>query len=75
MKKIVILALTVAVAMCLIGECVDGENGERPQICYELFEPVCGYTSNSVPQTYTNACFACANAAVTHYTTGACNST
>lgn len=49
-------------------------------VCYELFQPVCGWFNPEKVQcikypcakTYSNACFACQNTDVLYYTQGEC---
>lgn len=44
----------------------------RPQMCMEIYLPVCGYTPNGAHKTYANSCLACADAKVERYVTGKC---
>lgn len=44
----------------------------RPQMCYEIYQPVCGYTAEGASKTYGNSCQACAHAEVVRYTQDAC---
>jgi hypothetical protein len=44
----------------------------RPQSCTMDYRPVCGTSAGGVLTTYSNGCGACANAAVTSWTEGAC---
>ena len=44
----------------------------RPQVCTLQYDPVCGFTSADKYKTYSNACSACSDAAVTGHRPGAC---
>jgi hypothetical protein len=44
----------------------------RPEMCMELYQPVCGFTKDSTSKTYSNSCHACANHDVVRYTPGEC---
>jgi Kazal-type serine protease inhibitor domain len=44
----------------------------RPQMCTELYQPVCGVTKAGQQQTYGNACTACTHPEVIRYTPGEC---
>lgn len=44
----------------------------RPEMCMEIYMPVCGFTKDGVARTYPNSCHACAHAEVVRYTPGAC---
>ena len=44
----------------------------RPEMCMELYQPVCGFTKDGTSKTYGNSCHACANQAVVRYTPGEC---
>jgi hypothetical protein len=61
-------------------EAISCDQKERPEMCYEIYAPVCGLVQvecvttpcNPVLQTFSNDCFACANDRVLSYTEGAC---
>ena len=69
---------------CEFAECnvkvVDCTNESRKaEICFELYEPVCGWSNENIKcitypcaQTYSNSCFACQNENVAYYTFGEC---
>ncbi len=44
----------------------------RPQICMEIYMPVCGGAKDGSLRTYPNSCQACAHADVVSYVPGAC---
>lgn len=45
----------------------------RPEICYEVFAPVCASLGGSgMQETYANDCQACADPQVSGYVAGAC---
>jgi hypothetical protein len=44
----------------------------RPEMCPMIYQPVCGVSRDGSRKTYGNSCSACAVAAVTGYTPGAC---
>ena len=44
----------------------------RPEICTMNYAPVCGVHEDGSRSTYSNACSACSNEAVTGSTPGAC---
>jgi len=44
----------------------------RPQLCMEIYMPVCGFTKDGHSQTYPNSCHACAHAEVIRFTPGKC---
>jgi hypothetical protein len=44
----------------------------RPEMCMELYQPVCGFTKDGTAKTYSNSCHACANHDVVRYTPGEC---
>lgn len=44
----------------------------RPQICMQVYIPVCGVTKSGHMQTYPNACQACAHPEVERTIPGAC---
>ena len=53
---------------------------QRPQMCTQHYDPVCGYSFNpnittkpdSQSKTYSNSCSACSHVGVVGYETGAC---
>jgi len=47
----------------------------RPEMCMELYQPVCGFTKDGASKTYSNSCHACANHEVVRYTPGECKKT
>jgi len=47
-------------------------SGPRPEMCMELYQPVCGFTQDGKSHTYSNACHACAKAEVVRYVSGSC---
>lgn len=61
-------------------EIVLCDPSERPAVCAQIYEPVCGLVQvecittpcNPVPQTFPNGCSACSNERVVSYTPGAC---
>ena len=44
----------------------------RPEMCTMHYAPVCGVLDGGDKKTYSNACTACSDHAVTGYTDGAC---
>ena len=44
----------------------------RPQMCSEIYQPVCGFTKDGTSHTYSNACFACVKPEVVRSTPGEC---
>jgi hypothetical protein len=44
----------------------------RPQMCPEVYMPVCGFTKDGVAHTYSNSCHACVRPEVVRYAPGAC---
>jgi hypothetical protein len=44
----------------------------RPEMCMEIYQPVCGTSKDGSHRTYGNSCHACADAAVISYLPGAC---
>jgi hypothetical protein len=44
----------------------------RPEMCMEIYQPVCGFTKDGTSKTYGNSCHACANHDVVRYTPGEC---
>ncbi len=44
----------------------------RPQICTAHYDPVCGLLGDGTYKTYSNACSACSDAAVSGHHPGAC---
>ncbi|MBX3501090.1 MAG: hypothetical protein KF889_16745 [Alphaproteobacteria bacterium] len=44
----------------------------RPQICPQIYQPVCGYKANDARHTYSNACTACADKQVVGHRPGPC---
>ncbi len=47
-------------------------SGERPEICYALYDPVCGVDESGIEKTYSNNCVACSNEDVAYWTEGEC---
>ncbi|HTW34681.1 MAG TPA: hypothetical protein VMD53_08685 [Rhizomicrobium sp.] len=47
----------------------------RPEMCMEIYQPVCGFTKDGTSKTYGNSCHACANHDVVRYTPGECKKT
>jgi hypothetical protein len=45
---------------------------DRPEFCTEQYDPVCGVSGGEAPQTYSNACHACADHSVDGYLPGPC---
>ena len=45
----------------------------RPQMCPQIYNPVCGVTADGTKKTYGNGCTACADKSVTGHTPGACS--
>ncbi len=43
--------------------------GEIPEVCMNLYEPVCGYP---LEKTFSNSCFACQNSEVVYWVKGEC---
>jgi Kazal-type serine protease inhibitor domain len=46
--------------------------GPRPEMCMEIYQPVCGFTQEGKSHTYSNSCHACAKAEVVRYEPGEC---
>ncbi len=44
----------------------------RPQVCTLQYQPVCGFASADKFKTYSNACSACSDQAVSRHRPGAC---
>ena len=44
----------------------------RPQMCTQIYSPVCGATANGAKKTYGSGCAACADKEVVRHTPGAC---
>jgi len=44
----------------------------RPQMCMEIYQPVCAVAKDGSRRTYANSCHACADATVIHYDPGQC---
>jgi hypothetical protein len=44
----------------------------RPEMCTMQYDPVCGSLETGGEKTYSNACVACSDRAVTGYRSGAC---
>jgi hypothetical protein len=44
----------------------------RPEMCMELYQPVCGVSKDGTQKTYGNSCQACAHAEIVRYTPGKC---
>jgi hypothetical protein len=44
----------------------------RPEMCMEVYQPVCGFTKDGASHTYSNSCHACAKPEVVRYTPGEC---
>lgn len=42
------------------------------EVCMQLYEPVCGFTSGGGKETFSNSCFACSNNQVEFYIPGEC---
>lgn len=55
------------------------ECDQRGEVCFEIYDPVCGWFSGSVQclkypcaETFVNNCFACQNEKISYYTKGVC---
>ncbi|HUO94395.1 MAG TPA: hypothetical protein VMU22_15825 [Rhizomicrobium sp.] len=46
--------------------------GPRPEMCMEIYQPVCGFRQDGSSHTYSNSCHACAKAEVVRYEPGEC---
>ena len=62
------------------AETADGVNvvacsEPRPEMCAQIYLPVCGQHVDGTQQTYPNACDACAQASVTGYRDNRCEAT
>lgn len=44
----------------------------RPEMCMEIYQPVCGVAKDGTQKTYSNSCHACADAHVIRYAPGTC---
>jgi hypothetical protein len=44
----------------------------RPQMCMEIYQPVCGIRKDHTRKTFPNSCHACADPDVVHFIPGAC---
>jgi hypothetical protein len=44
----------------------------RPQMCAQIYSPVCGVAADGTRKTFGNACEACGDKAVVRHTPGAC---
>jgi cytochrome c5 len=45
----------------------------RPQMCPQVYNPVCGVAADASKKTYGNGCSACADKAVVGHTPGPCS--
>ena len=45
----------------------------RPEICTMNYQPVCGFDSNNISKTYSNACSACGDKNIVTYIEGECS--
>lgn len=57
----------------------DSEFPERPDVCIEIYDPVCGWFGENIKcltypcaETFSNSCFSCSNGDVEYYTPGVC---
>ena len=73
------LASAMGCATSAPAEKTDGEGDEpipcqdpRPEICTMHYDPVCGALEGGSKKTYSNACAACSDRAVTGYTENPC---
>jgi hypothetical protein len=76
MKRLVsLLVLTVGLAVCAQAEAASPPailaQGAPPQVCTEIYQPVCATNPSGTRVTYSNACFARA-AMATNVTPGEC---
>jgi hypothetical protein len=77
MKRLALfLVLTLGSTACAQAQhrsqiLAQATQGAPPQVCAEVFQPVCGTTRTGMRMTYSNACFARA-AAATNVTEGPC---
>jgi len=77
-------AASIMLASLLVGACMAQETPKpttpppglctepRPQMCMEIYLPVCGFTKDGIARTYPNSCQACAHAEVARYEAGQC---
>ena len=68
------------VAMVLVSACAETQmdeqlnlcEGERPQMCTMIYQPVCGTSESGESKTYASDCVAFSNAEVIGYVKEAC---
>lgn len=77
-RSIVLAAAAASLVACSSesSETTAGEIAKcrdpRPQLCTADYNPVCGVRGDGTEKTYSNACSACADPAVTGHRPGAC---
>lgn len=67
-------------AMLLVSACAGTQTdaqlnlcqGERPQMCTMIYQPVCGTNDSGESKTYASDCVACSHAEVIGYVEEAC---
>jgi Kazal-type serine protease inhibitor domain len=85
MKRPILLVCSLAIpsAIVMLGLCLPANaagrdhavilaQGAPPQVCTEVYQPVCGTNQSGMRVTYSNACFARA-AQATNVTPGECS--
>jgi hypothetical protein len=85
MKRPILLASALAVSMAIVAlgpalaagaagrdHAIILAQGAPPQVCTEVYQPVCGTNQGGMRVTYSNACFARA-AQATNVTPGECS--
>jgi len=55
-----------------LAQTATGCTEPRPQMCAQVYQPVCGTRRDGTRQTYGNACSACADANVVSHVPGPC---
>lgn len=45
----------------------------RPQMCPQIYQPVCGIAADATKKTFGNGCSACADKAISGHTPGPCS--
>lgn len=48
------------------------KNQRNVDVCIQVYDPVCGFTSRGKKETFSNSCFACSNPEVNFYVPGEC---